>query len=293
MAQEGDLGDIAGAGEDHGHLSVLLGADGLNMGRGVLLQALAQAESDLLAHLKLPGLLGGDIGGEVPGVIGDDLAGALHGGAGAESVQPGGGHIRQKVRGEGLLAAVGGAAVDSGDSGFYRGGAGELILQRGNIAAGLGDGLVDLLQGLIAVAALEHGGFHGGHLLGGGGIVAVRRGYVQAENAVGNIAVHLQGGVAVQKGAAGKLKLLQLQLRVLQLAHHLQSALAGVGHGYGLAGVDLLPFLNLAQEGAGGVGQGRLLTDHPAGDGEAVGHLAGVGHRDGHGPVEIPIALYA
>lgn len=81
MAQEGDLGDIAGAGEDHGHLTVLLGADGLNIGRGVLLQALAQAESDLLTHLKLPGLLGGDIGGEVPGVIGDDLAGALHGGA--------------------------------------------------------------------------------------------------------------------------------------------------------------------------------------------------------------------
>ena len=43
-AQKRYLRDITGAGKHNGHLAVLLITDGLNIGRGVLLETLAQAQ---------------------------------------------------------------------------------------------------------------------------------------------------------------------------------------------------------------------------------------------------------
>ena len=112
-------------------------------------------------------------------------------------------------------------------------------------------------------------------------------------NAVGNVAVHLQGGVAVQIGVVGEPELLELQLRILQLLHRFQRVLAGVGLGHGLAGVDFFALLHLPQQGAGHLGQRRFLPDDPAVHGDGIGHLPRVSHRHGHRLVKVPVRLNA
>lgn len=78
------------------------------------------------------------------------------------------------------------------------------------------------------MAALEDGGLERGDVLRGGGIIPVRELTAQGEDAVGDGAVELERGVAVEIGLQRELQLLELQLLLPNPADGVERAGVGI-----------------------------------------------------------------
>lgn len=212
MAQLGRLRQIAVATQNQQLPPALVLSDGVNRRGHVGIQSLGKAKRDALPRPELRSLLIRDGGGIVPRITVDELAERAALRPCGEVFEPADRQIRQRVRREDILVAVAGGAVDPRLLGPDADGSREQGAQARELGLDLIDAGLDLLAGGVAVAALEDGGLERGDVLRGGGIIPVRELTAQGEDAVGDGAVELERGVAVEIGLQRELQLLELQL---------------------------------------------------------------------------------